>query len=270
MSNPRPHNRRILQFSLRTVFVLLTAGCIWLGFRSEKAVTQRTTLRLVKTLGGRAMYDYEYGDDYLITPKRPDPAPEPKLLRTLLGDDYSSELVFIEVRNVADSDIDIIAKQVTLRHLSVTGGLTDNALESISRLSRLETLKITGGRFSGTGLDQLSKLTKLRVLSLHNIALSNEKARSIGRLTQLEALSLHGCRIRSKQMEHLKSLRNLRMLDLTNTLVSDDGLKMLYDLRALFMVDVGGSRASPSGVRKLQGALPDALVDNLHHLNGTF
>ena len=269
MSGSRPTKRRVLQFSLRTFLVLLTAGCIWLGLKTEKVRKQRQLVRMVKSSAGEIEYDYQY-EQSPYQASSPTPPPGPKLLRMVLGDDYFTDLVSVSIKNVAEQDVARIAKQKTLRHLSVSGGVGDESLESISQLSRLERLELYGGRFSGAGIDRLAKLARLRSLVIGDTGLSEDAARSIGRLTKLEQLSLQNTRLASRQVQHLKGLHNLTSLDLSGTLVGDEGLAALYDLKGLKVVRLDGTMATAKGIEKLQAALPSTQISSMVVGHGFF
>ena len=55
--------RRWLQFSLRSFFVLLTVGCLWLGWKvertSERTRQQREAVKAIEALTGRVQYDWQ-------------------------------------------------------------------------------------------------------------------------------------------------------------------------------------------------------------------
>lgn len=261
MTDRRPTKRRIFQYSLRSALVLLTAACVALGLKTESVRKQRQLVRIVESYGGDAIYDYQYDADDPFVDAEASP-PGPKLLRAVLGDDYFADLVSVRIERVADLDVARIAKQKTLRHLSISGGIGDEALESIGQLSRLEKLELNGGRFSAAGLGRLANLPRLRALTIAGTALTDEAARSIGHLTRLEQLSLENSRLASRQVKHLKSLRQLISLDLSGTLVGDEGLEALYDLKDLKFITLDGTMATPKGIEQLQKALPEAEVSS--------
>lgn len=267
MPDGRPTKRRIFQYSLRTALVLLTAACIALGLKTEGVRRQRQLVRIVESSHGHAIYDYQYDEDDPFADPSP---PGPKLLRAVLGDDYFADLVSISVEGLADEDVARIAKQTTLRHLSISGGIGDEALESIAHLSRLEKLNLHGGRFSAAGLDRLANLPRLRALTIGETALTDLAARSIGRLTRLEQLSLENTRLASRQVQHFKNLRHLLSLDLSRTLVGDEGLAVLHELKELKFVELNGTMATPKGIKQLQKALPEATISSQGFGRGTF
>ena len=81
--------RRWLQFSLRTLFVLLTVLCVfcaWLKVTVERARKQREAVSALKTAGAIVHYDFDYDrfGKRIAQPKAPGPA----WARKFLGDDF--------------------------------------------------------------------------------------------------------------------------------------------------------------------------------------
>src|SRR5690349_9024205 len=72
--------RRWLRYSLRTLLLLVTLFCVWLGIQVDRAHKQQHAVRELRRLGGRVLYDC-----------RPDTDREPSgpaWLRKLIGQDY--------------------------------------------------------------------------------------------------------------------------------------------------------------------------------------
>ena len=83
--------RRWLQFSLRTAFVLLTIGCLWLGWKVNRAGEQREAVEAIEALGGAVLYDWMLVEDSQEIKSRPVDEQRPRgpdQLRQLLGDDF--------------------------------------------------------------------------------------------------------------------------------------------------------------------------------------
>ena len=55
-SNPR---RRWFQYSLRTLFVLVTVLCVWLAVTVERVRKQREAVEAIEALGGQVYYEYQ-------------------------------------------------------------------------------------------------------------------------------------------------------------------------------------------------------------------
>lgn len=94
--------RRWLQFSLRGFLVVLTIGCLWLGYRVEKARWEIEAVKSIERLGGVVRYDwqpmiwfFDYGKGPLMgtelfavgSTEKPQPD-GPAWLRRLIGDEY--------------------------------------------------------------------------------------------------------------------------------------------------------------------------------------
>jgi hypothetical protein len=77
--------RRFLQFSLRTLLVVMLIVCVTLGWKVNKAKRQREAVAWVQESGGSVSYGYEFDDARKRVPN-PQP-PGPKWLRELLGID---------------------------------------------------------------------------------------------------------------------------------------------------------------------------------------
>ena len=58
-TTPSKPRRRWFQFSLRTLMVLVTVLCVWLGLVSERARKQREAVAAIEALGGWVWYDYQ-------------------------------------------------------------------------------------------------------------------------------------------------------------------------------------------------------------------
>src|SRR5688572_1612308 len=81
--------RRFWRFSLKTLLILLTLFCLWLGTLANSANRQRRAVQAIQRSGGEFNYDYQRipspsGQRYS---NRAEP-PGPKWLRRILGDHY--------------------------------------------------------------------------------------------------------------------------------------------------------------------------------------
>ena len=56
--NPSKPRRRWFQFSLRTLFVLLTVLCVWLAVTVERVRKQREAVAAIEAVGGSVFYEY--------------------------------------------------------------------------------------------------------------------------------------------------------------------------------------------------------------------
>src|SRR5262245_40067519 len=121
-----PQMKRWLRFSLRTMLLLITALCIWLGFQINAARRQKEAVAAILSVGGAVYYDYQYaplavgGPSYTLDQNRTPPGPQ--WLRQCIGDDYFRTVVnviFDRPNNIAKGDLDQLAKLPRLRILVI-------------------------------------------------------------------------------------------------------------------------------------------------------
>ena len=110
--------RRFLTFSLRSVFVVLTAAGIWLGVVVNRAREQRETVMAVEEMGGFVLYDWHFN-----LPSQADRPQGPAWLRRLIGDEFFQ-------------GVDTVAFTEGRAHPS-----EDELLEFLPRLERMRGLK---------------------------------------------------------------------------------------------------------------------------------
>jgi hypothetical protein len=78
--------RRWTQFSLWTMFAVVTVHCVWLALQVRAANRQRAAVEGIKELAGQCFYDYQLRDDGSTHGDLPPPGS--KWLRDRLGIDH--------------------------------------------------------------------------------------------------------------------------------------------------------------------------------------
>src|SRR5262245_51365212 len=130
--------RRNLKFSVRTLIVLLTAACVWLGYVAYNYQNQQKACRLIQSIGGNVTWK----------------TTSPEWLARLLGNDpfrYIGEVSFIDVPIRGDD------------------------LKALSCLNRLEQINIAqNSTFTGEGLRHLAGLNSLRQIYLYDVPVTDE------------------------------------------------------------------------------------------------
>src|SRR5262245_19997517 len=104
MTDTPTAKRRWLRFSLRTMLLLITALCIWLGYQVNAARRQREALAAIARAGGTVYFDRRTPPDWL---------------HQFLGDDSRTAIkaFFSHPKpNIAKSDLDQVANFPCLRY----------------------------------------------------------------------------------------------------------------------------------------------------------
>jgi len=166
--------RRWYRFSLQALLLLMTALCVWLGLIVHRARQQRAAVEVIVSLGGRVYYDYQVTQspaEGFRSPRKV-AAPSAGWLRSTLGDDFLSTVVYVR--------------------LSGRPNLTNDDLRAFEKLPHIKTLFLCGGDgVSGEGLVHLRGLSDLEDLSL-GIPLTNDDLAHLFELKSLRWLFLMG------------------------------------------------------------------------------
>lgn len=136
--------RRLFQFSLRSLLVLLTIGCLWLGWKTERVREQRETVQAIEALGGFVRYDWE------CYPASSEAPPGPVWLRRMIGDEFFQEPVSVWFDQITGSD-EKIAEEILLNGpnprrsrmrilLDAYAARTQKAFPFLARLPRLRSV----------------------------------------------------------------------------------------------------------------------------------
>ena len=126
-----------------------------------------------------------------------------------------------------------------LKSLMIFGSnrLTEREVVSISKLKKLESLKLRREPPIRTPISSLSDLLSLTELSIHDSFITDSDLAHIAELTKLYSLyigfSLGWSKITVKGLLHLKKLHELRYLTLCDTNTNDDGLAIIGELTEL-------------------------------------
>lgn len=163
IDQPTRKRRRWRQFSLRTMFVLLTVAAVFLAMLSPPLVErgrEQAVVRTIEAAGGRvSVYDTKY--DYV-------PRFGSSVVSTVLGSriyQRVSELV-LSGSTIKDADLEQFHQLTRLRALSLGGTkVTDAGLPHLKHNANLESLDLSQTLVTDTGLQHLKEFRSLRRLN---------------------------------------------------------------------------------------------------------
>lgn len=152
--------RKWKSFGIRSLFLALTAFCVWLGWFNHRVQQQKAAVDWVRGLRGIVEYDYQ------IKPKKPiGEPPAPDWLINNFGIDCFSSVAHVRIDNVYLDDITPISGLPNLKILSIRSAMSLSDLGPLSSCRQLESLSITDLRASD--LSAVAKLKNLKNLVLY-------------------------------------------------------------------------------------------------------
>jgi hypothetical protein len=269
---------RRVQFTLRSLLaltVVVSIPCSWLAAEMRSSRRQREAVSELAP-GDWVKYDYAAYAPVLTVPPGPESLHVPKLLRSVLGDDFFSDVVILGVYN--DRDINRLEAFPRLRDLIIGPCCSDAALDEVVRTgSQIEELTVTCASWkNGTtnaGLRRLRELPQLRRLTIYRygqeplIELPDDfpqlrelyltgvslRLEQLTRLPQLESLWMSGCKPTDADLAALASIPHLASLTIQSCGLTDDQLKYIGELDRLETLDVGENKITNRGLSFLRG-----------------
>lgn len=225
-----------IRFSLATLFIVVTAICMWLGTIADKKIKQRRGVERVEKLSGAVFFDFQRrakkdeGFDHTAPP------PGSEWARKWLGEDYCQTPVCVQLWDTR---------------------LTADDLRAIAALRDLEQLQFHRVDLSAVSCRPLATLKKLEVLVFDECALGETSLIPIARLARLRRLDLIGTPLDDRRMPPLSELVSLDFLCLTGTQISGSGFGDLKRLANFSMLIAGDTPFGDRGLEAI-GTLPEA------------
>ncbi len=223
----------LLRFvSVCTSFMLLILFCVLAGWQANQAHVQRSAVMQIVQAGGTVEYSHRFeaihNDAWVRSDAQP---PGPKWLRRLIGDEYFTSVISVELSGSAEHHVDDIMAAVgkfkSLRFLDLQNQLvTDVGIAHIRKLTLLERLLLSGTNVTDHGLRHLAHLNSLVELELDDTTISDAgllNAR-IGDKHRLHTLSLLGTKVSNETLDLLRRLPKLDLLSCGLTGVTDDAV----------------------------------------------
>jgi len=161
--------RRWFQFSLRTLFVVMTVFAVWLGLRVHEGRKQQRAIAVIEELSGRYFYYYDADPHYqtsmammlmVSTGEPPAGTVRPQWLRRWVPDEYLADIVWVNVgyRRATDEHLRAIGALKSLRRLDLTQtDVTDEGLQHLYGCKRLEEVYLVNSEVTEQGVGELQE-----------------------------------------------------------------------------------------------------------------
>ncbi len=136
--------------------------------------------------------------------------------------------------------------------------------KSLSLLSGLHTLNVSGNEIRAQGAKSLSLLSGLHTLNVSDNQIRAQGAESLSRLSGLHSLNIGGNKIGPQGAKSLSLLSGLHTLDVARNLIGAQGAESLSLLSGLHTLDVSSNQIGARGAESL------SRLSGLHTLNVVF
>jgi len=245
--------RRLFQFRLLSMLVILSAFGIVLAIWVRYAEKQRRAVEFLRGSGGFVRYDFEESGFS---------SPKPFWLSDVVGIDYLSAPVSLWLsKDATDADLLHVGQLRHLHTLVLDGSnVSDVGVHHISEVTNLVVLGLDRTRVGDHGMDQLSGLVNLEVLSIRGTRITDDGLAVVRNFPSIQGLFLDETHVSDKALRYLGALEKLEELSLVGTDVTDDGIGAIAAIRCLKMVDVTDTHVTDKGINELQRLLPQCAV----------
>lgn len=203
--------RRWLQFSLRTLFVVMTIVAVWLGMIMHKARKLRQSVDAITAAGGAVYFHHQMEQQKLdATP------PGPAWLRRLVGDEPFVTPFYVELRgpDVTDEFIaEHLRSMTSLEEVDIESpNVTDAALAHLRSMRHLHRLFLDCPRLTDAALPHVASLRELYRLSLNCPRLTDASLSHIATLPKLGGLELNSPHLTASGLDQLQPLKHLEFV----------------------------------------------------------
>jgi hypothetical protein len=147
------------------------------------------------------------------------------------------------------------------------GVVTDDAIETIAGLPKLQHLRLRHSPIKDRGLELLSKTESLWYLNLPHAECTSQGVAALAALPRLRQLRLGSPNLGNEVTREIATLRSLRGVHLIGVEVTDEGLKTLAAMPHLESLYLDDSAVTEAGWEWLFREYPHLHVhiDQVHH-----
>lgn len=241
MVKTRPRRRRFLQFSLRTVLVLITVVAVWLGTWLDRGRREKAAVEALRQ-SGYVTFDCDFQWDANGEFARTAKPPGPEWAREWLGRHCFMRVVGVTT-TYGEFDDDALAPVAQFRQLRRFA----NDVEMV--LSHLEGR----GDWSTPCNYAMRDAGKYRPISDAGLT-------HLSRLAHLESLVLIGTEVTDEGLRQLTGLQRLKRLKISSPNITDEGVPLFLKLEGLEDLCISGTSVSGTGIAELRRGLPNCTV----------
>ncbi|MBA2117515.1 hypothetical protein [Bremerella alba] len=221
-SPTKPHRGRWLRFSLRSfmvLIVLLSVPLAWLGQKHARMRIEDEVVDMILAAEGTVIYPHqkEASQDGGFYKSSKNPAPGPKWIRNILGENLFASVQYVWLTNDQVDD-ELIANLSRLQNLEVvllnSSSVTDKSIDSLLMVSQLKELTLDADQVSPQAFNRLRTHPIIESLELFGSLASPGQLKQFEPWPQLKHLTLHANMARDEDLLPLLSSTKLQTLTL--------------------------------------------------------
>ena len=207
-------SRRLLQFSLASILIVMTVLSVWLAYRANTKTSR--AIANIKNSGGRVEQTEDSDPDKPVIEKLSFQGNSETTNRDILPIRDLKNVNRIDLDYTDVDDISPIRNQINLRWLDLEGTkISSEDLVNLERLDKLIILVLTDTKISNEGLEYIADMTQLLELRLNNTEISDECLVHFKKLKRLREINLRGTKVTRAGIRRLQ-------LDLPNCEIKHD------------------------------------------------
>ncbi len=230
--------RRWLSFSLRTLAVLLTAMCLFLGWIGPKWIEAQREERIVEQLRAAGIWiSYDYQQEW--TNGDPDPIPYgPFVLRYLFGEHTFSRVdtLIVQPGEPCDPVMPLLPEFSELRQIVFRTNvqLSDESVQALAECHKLKEIRLLAGGMTAPQLAILSTNSSIEEMMLADGSASDACLAELRRFPNLKKVWIDSNQTTDVGFHALAEVTSLEsFIPRTIPKVTDDGFKPLHNLKHL-------------------------------------
>ena len=283
------------RFTVRTFLLSITIIGVFLA--TTWNTIQHLTARLawivnVEQAGGRVSLSDDPGMRWLKTPIVGKAFASVDRVVFPLASEYvdlidgvpdSVQHLYMENTQLGDGHLEAVGKCERLVSIALGRNTTDEGLEQLLGLPRLERLKTCSTNISGVGISKLVRLPNLERLAVDANQISAATMQALQSSPKLEGVNVDATKVNDARLEelsqfalidgihigqkvtdagtiHLRKMPQLSTLTFSGTTITDAAIENMKGLTNLRYLDTTGTLISQEGRRKLDECLPNCKV----------
>jgi hypothetical protein len=227
---------RYFRLSIRTFLIMVFLLCVGLALARRSSDCRDVAINQLQEVGS-----VEFEDDENSTSG---------VIRWISGTHHCRSVKEIRVTSRRDASGAILEPN-----------LPRGFLQCLRYVCETSSLALSGRDVTDDDLEYVGGLDRLEFLSLSCTAVTDRGVSYLGTLRRLKTLHINSTRIGTKSVRIVGSLPVLEELDLSTTFIDAESVEILRTMKGLKRLDISGTRLEPAHIAALRSDLPNCQIE---------